>query len=147
MAYLDCEMKIDIPSNKGFVSGTLLGIKSFIIARSEMDFTDLLVVLRELLNNAIVHGNGNRLDRKVKLIVRDLGEERYALDIEDEGEGFDYRTLKMEAPEDPRLLTTRGYVLVKALSEEIRFNEKGNRIFTVIKLKKKRSQVWQTSVE
>ena len=43
-------------------------------------------------------------------------------------EGFDYGKLRMLPQADPRRIGKRGFILIKALSDKIEFNEIGNRI-------------------
>ena len=86
------------------------------------------LVLQELLMNGIKHGNRDDASKRVKCRVAAIGERELEIEIEDEGQGFDYRNLRTSLPMDPRRIAMRGYILIKALSERIDFNESGNRI-------------------
>ena len=86
------------------------------------------VVLRELLVNAIKHGNRNEASKLVKCSISYVGELVFDIVVEDEGEGFDYGKLRMLPQADPRRIGKRGFILIKALSDKIEFNEIGNRI-------------------
>lgn len=113
----------------------LLGEADRFIARfTDRDHHDMLLVLRELLDNAITHGNGSTPEVPVQCWIRHMKDGSFRITVEDEGMGFDYRHLDMGLPLDPRHARTRGYALIKALSEEIRFNEKGNRVSVVVAL-------------
>jgi anti-sigma regulatory factor (Ser/Thr protein kinase) len=127
-------LNIDIPSNQRCVAEILSGVKEFVRERSDRECSDLLLVLRELLMNAIVHGNGCSEEHRVKAAVHSLGNERFSIVVEDEGNGFDYHNLLMETERDQGNISRCGYVLVKSLSQEIRFNDNGNRVSVVIAL-------------
>lgn len=85
------------------------------------------LVARELILNAIDHGNQNDPAREVVCQCERQGEV-VRVTVEDQGEGFDPSVLDMRIPEDPVRRTRRGYVLVNALSKTLEFNEKGNRV-------------------
>lgn len=90
------------------------------------EFSSVTVVLRELLVNAVVHGNRNAKERTVRCRVEHAADVRFKVVVEDEGAGFDYRSLDTDIPEDPRRMWHRGYVLVRNASDRVEFNEKGN---------------------
>lgn len=58
----------------------------------------------------------------------------FQITVEDEGIGFDYKRIDMELPRDPRHTRSRGYALIKALTEQIHFNDRGNRVSVVVSL-------------
>jgi anti-anti-sigma factor len=92
------------------------------------EFSGFKLVLRELLNNAVEHGNYNLSDRTVVCRIEYIGDKRFKITVQDEGKGFDYGKLVMTLPEDPRQIRNRGYALVNAFSDQIDFNDKGNRV-------------------
>lgn len=89
---------------------------------------DVALVSRELLCNAIRHGNQNRQDKSVLLKVRRLNQRQVELEVEDEGTGFDHTHLNLDLPEDPRWLHHRGLAVVNTLAKGLRFNDTGNRV-------------------
>lgn len=99
---------------------------------------DVALVLRELLANAIVHGNRSEAERKVRCSVERLPDLRLKITVEDEGGGFDYRSLDMNLPLEPRHAQNRGFALLNALADQIEFNETGNQISAYIALDRKR---------
>jgi anti-sigma regulatory factor (Ser/Thr protein kinase) len=127
-------IKIDSPSSETHVAGMLHCVKASLQNHGVRDCTDLLIVLRELLMNAIVHGNEGDLERRVAASVSRMEGGRFALEVEDEGKGFDHRRLVMELPADPARLKKKGYVLIHTLAEEILFNDEGNRVKVVLSL-------------
>jgi len=87
------------------------------------------VVMRELLANAVVHGSATRSDARVRgeMTVKHGGS--IEIWVEDEGRGFDYQALDLRLPADqPDSLRQRGLILVKALVQDLSWNEPGNRV-------------------
>jgi anti-sigma regulatory factor (Ser/Thr protein kinase) len=102
-------------------------------ARSQgiWDANALLLVVRELLLNAIVHGNESRRSSLALVRVARRGE-LFEVQIDDEGEGFDYESLDLDLPDDPSSLKSRGLVLVHELSEELSFEHGGRRVRAIV---------------
>ncbi len=89
---------------------------------------ELSVVLRELLRNAIIHGNKSCPALTVKCMVENRGAGKIKITVQDQGNGFDYGKVKMNLPEAPGRLDKRGLKLINALSDRIEFNDKGNHV-------------------
>jgi anti-sigma regulatory factor (Ser/Thr protein kinase) len=87
-----------------------------------------LLVLRELLMNAVYHGNGNDHGRSVAFDVEYLGQEQFRVSVEDEGRGFDYSALDLTIPDDPRRMRNRGYIVIRKICSSLKFNDRGNRV-------------------
>lgn len=96
------------------------------------EFSGFKLVVRELLNNAIEHGNYNIAERQVQCHIEHIADKRFKITVQDEGKGFDYDELVMTLPEDPRQIRNRGYALVNAFSDQIDFNEQGNHVSVYI---------------
>lgn len=91
-----------------------------------------LISLHELVSNAAEHGN--RMDREKKVLVELLFQERFLqASVEDEGEGFDWR-LQHGRPLELDGLSERGrgIALVRACSDLLFYNDRGNRATFVI---------------
>ncbi|HOJ61882.1 MAG TPA: response regulator [bacterium] len=128
----------------------------------EPELTNIRIALDEALVNAIVHGNleipsrakGSSLDemmafnqmvrersqlspfrdRKIQ-VTRHLTPDFVAFTIEDEGNGFDWRSLP-DSLDHIKMLANhgRGLFLIRAFMSHVDFNEKGNRI-TMVKIR------------
>ncbi len=97
----------------------------------------LTMVQRELLVNAIKHGNKNRVEQTVQCIIRLIDDRMVEIEVEDAGAGFDYRNIEFSFLFDPEFLdpnnyTPCGFQLITAFSNSVKFNEKGNRITVVL---------------
>ena len=92
-------------------------------------------VLRELLLNAIEHGNKGKPEKKVKCVIEIIGSGRLKITVNDQGKGFDYKKIKIASPV-PEQTRNRGYPIINAYSDEIEFGEKGNPVTVYIMIKK-----------
>jgi serine/threonine-protein kinase RsbW len=90
--------------------------------------SSLIIVLQELLNNAVVHGNREDVNRYVICSIEKLNVQAYKIVVEDEGIGFDYRNLNMSLPDDLKHVRRRGYPIISALTNRIEFSESGSKI-------------------
>ena len=96
------------------------------------EFSSFKLVLRELLNNAIEHGNYSMAERTVTCTIEHIANKRFKITAADEGKGFAHDKLVMTLPEDPRQIRNRGYALINAFADQIDFHDNGNRITVYI---------------
>jgi len=91
--------------------------------------------LREGLVNAMTHGHRNDSSKIVRYCLKRTDRE-LILEIEDEGEGFDWKTIGNRAPafESDH---GRGLSIMRKYFSWYEYNEKGNKILLVKELKKK----------
>lgn len=114
------------------VERVLQEYKPFMKKLEVAELSEFNIVLRELLINAIEHGNMNQVEKKVTANVEHLGNRRFKLTVEDEGPGFDYEHLDINPPEDPRNKRRRGYALIHAFADEMQFEKEGSRVIVFI---------------
>lgn len=90
--------------------------------------SNLFIALDEAFVNAVKHGN--KFDsQKIVRIAADVSATEARFTIEDEGEGFDVS--KIPDPLDPANLfktSGRGVLLMYNIMDEVRYNERGNRL-------------------
>jgi serine/threonine-protein kinase RsbW len=138
-----CEIKVlsekcDVRKLVNDIVGFLCGCNDYI---NESIVFDIRVVLNELIVNAIVHGNKNNTNKWIKVKIG-ITENGYAFFIiEDEGEGFDFKSFiekdfEIEDTVDIKHLkeSGRGVLIVKKLCDKLKFNEKGNKAVVLKKL-------------
>lgn len=88
----------------------------------------LLLAVVEGVNNAIVHGNKMVSEKKVK-ISYEVESNRISFTIRDEGQGFDHTLLPdPTTPENIERTHGRGVFLMKHLTDELAFSDKGNEV-------------------
>ena len=129
-------MFVKIPSIKENVSV----VESFIenvgekIRIEEVIYGNVLVSVTEAVNNAIVHGNKEDKNKKVRLGLKQ-NKKSVRFIVEDEGMGFDHNTLP--DPTNPKNLEKvkgRGIFLIKSLSDKTTFKQGGRIVEMLFKL-------------
>ena len=129
-------MFVKIPSIKENVSV----VESFIenvgekIRIEETIYGNVLVSVTEAVNNAIVHGNKEDKNKKVRLGLKQ-NKKSVRFIVEDEGLGFDHNTLP--DPTNPKNLEKvkgRGIFLIKSLSDKTTFKQGGRVVEMLFKL-------------
>ncbi len=99
----------------------------YIKDRQGFGYSGVMVVIRELLTNAIVHGCQQDGCGRINLTIIPLKNCLYEITISDSGQGFDHSKIKpRNIPEDPREIKNRGYLLIYQLSQKVTFNKRGN---------------------
>jgi anti-sigma regulatory factor (Ser/Thr protein kinase) len=84
------------------------------------------IVLREFLNNAHFHGNKCDIKKQIMAEIR-IKENRIAISVADQGEGFNVKKLSSMIP-DKDLEQGRGIYLSKMYADHIIYNLSGNRV-------------------
>jgi serine/threonine-protein kinase RsbW len=84
------------------------------------------LLAREAMTNAIIHGNDCDKDKKVCAVFRILND-MVIIRITDEGQGFDWHTVKVCSP-DPLKTTGRGLEIYSMYASRLAFSHRGNSI-------------------
>jgi anti-sigma regulatory factor (Ser/Thr protein kinase) len=84
------------------------------------------MLLRESLNNALIHGNCNDCGKTVRAEVR-VGRKWIVLKVADEGAGFQHRKALNTLP-GPDETCGRGLALYSLYAQRVSFNSKGNQV-------------------
>jgi len=99
------------------------------------DHPKLMLVLRELLRNAVEHGNGRDTSRTVLCrLSRQLGTRVIEIAVTDEGTGFDFAATNYQLPGVPQANSHCGLRLVYALSDDLRFEDGGRTVVCHVSL-------------
>jgi serine/threonine-protein kinase RsbW len=121
------DISISIPS----LSENIRIVESFIDnAKERFQLNDdiygnIMIAVTESVNNAIVHGNKSEASKNVHLAL-EMENNTIIFFISDEGKGFDYNSLPdPTAPENIEKPGGRGIFLMKALSDELSFEDDG----------------------
>jgi serine/threonine-protein kinase RsbW len=87
--------------------------------------SDVEIALREALANAIIHGNHEDRKKHVHVSCRCEPDE-VSIAVKDEGKGFDINDVPdPTAPENIGSVHGRGIHVIRALMDEVRFEEGG----------------------
>lgn len=123
-------------SEKIYVSKLIIQVREFLKQYEIIDDAGIILVLRELVNNAIEHGNRKIRELKIFASIEKIGNRRFKIRVEDEGSGFDYQKSDLMFPDNPALVQKRGLSLVNSFSDQLDFNNKGNCITAYVSIKK-----------
>lgn len=99
------------------------------IGRGDCIF-DVVLLMREALNNSVQRGCLLDETMKVKYSLT-LEETSLIMKVEDEGDGFDWRTC-MDVRQPTESERGRGLRIMKEYSDELSYNDKGNAL-TIVK--------------
>ncbi len=104
----------------GFLYRTFKGMKKHCF--------DLNLVMREGLTNAVKHGN--RLDsaKKVRCLMKIKPAGEIYMEIEDQGDGFDWKNMQKRPFNDYLSDHGRGLVIIHQYCPDHAYNDKGNQL-------------------
>ena len=86
----------------------------------------ILIATVEAVNNSIVHGNKEDVNKYVSVNLKIEGDKIY-ITVEDEGPGFDSSKVPDPTkPENVENIHGRGIYLMKHLADDVSFNEDGS---------------------
>jgi serine/threonine-protein kinase RsbW len=90
---------------------------------------DVELALREALENAVVHGNQENPERKVRIRCRCRPGNELSIVVTDQGKGFDFETiLRNRFTSDPDSEHGRGLQLMKAYMDDVHFERGGSEV-------------------
>ena len=93
--------------------------------------SDLHVVMDELMDNALCHGNNMDPGLPIKLDYLATPDE-FRIKVTDSGEGFDWRSSDMLMDKDKILSPSgRGLYFISSLMNEVLFNDRGNQVTAI----------------
>ncbi len=117
-----------LPSSTSAVSQVLEAISCFARRCGSTGAWGLIIVSRELLMNAIVHGNRSDPRKEARILILSLGPDIYDIVVRDEGAGFDYSVVRDAMGVCPAARQGSGYVLIEELADELEFAVKGSSV-------------------
>ena len=124
----------EISSDEANIDTVIRHSCSFLEENAVKPSLEFKIVLRELMRNAIVHGNKLVTEKNVEISICRMGREYFKLTVQDQGEGFDFTTLSLKTPCDPRRMFNRGYYLINELAEGMKFCNDGRTVSIILKL-------------
>src|SRR5918912_498115 len=133
LPYVREKIDFELPSDVSLMNGVL----QYLIERVSRlgvikpERSNLYVALDEAFVNAVKHGNKNDPSKLVR-ITAELSTKECRFTVEDEGEGFNVQ--EIPDPCDPENLfksSGRGVLLIYNIMDEVKYNERGNRLTMV----------------
>lgn len=123
---LSVEIRFEIESARGSIEPlceALVG-NALMFGMGETRTSSLRLCAKEAAANAVDHGNRKNAAKKVRVLMKNTPRE-IRVAVADEGEGFDWAMLKKDNP-GARNFRMCGLKLIRTLSDELSFNQKGN---------------------
>lgn len=113
---------------------SLLSLESWVNSLCESNYIseelygNILIALSEAVNNAIIHGNKNIVDKEA-LVVASFADGLLTFTVSDQGDGFNFLDLPDPTlPENIEKPQGRGIFLMNHLSDGVVFEEPGNAV-------------------
>jgi serine/threonine-protein kinase RsbW len=134
------ELVLELPNDLGAIEHAV----EYVIQRcgpcqgSERKFKlNFRVGLTEAISNAMLYGNGEDPEKRVRIELCQ-GDDEIHVSVTDEGEGFD--PSNVPDPTSPANLEKsggRGLFLMRQLMDDVYYNERGNSVTLVLRLRPK----------
>lgn len=121
-------IELRFTSLRDLVPGICLAAAAFSAGPGGGEMPKVNLVLRELLSNAIEHGNQNDPRHYVVCRVTRINPQSVELSVTDEGRGFTADDVDLRFLDAPTDSSRGGLRLVNALSEALRFELGGRRV-------------------
>ncbi len=128
---LECSLASEVTAISPFVDKLMLLLRNCGCVPEGVG--DVEIALREALANAIIHGNHEDRRKHVHVTCRCEPDE-VSIGVKDEGKGFDINSVPdPTAPQNIGSIHGRGIHVMKAVMDEVRFEEGG----TVVHMRKR----------
>ncbi|HET7839722.1 MAG TPA: ATP-binding protein [Rectinemataceae bacterium] len=121
-------LNLSFEARFGLVSAILERARAFMRDADQGEHYGILVVVRELVENAIVHGNRSDPTKLVKLAIRLCAPGLFEVQVEDEGQGFDYAEVVARLPGGANGEERSGYLLIHELADKVAFENHGSKV-------------------
>lgn len=125
-------LQVELDSESQYVERAIREVMFFFEKRGGKSSLEINIIVRELLRNAIEHGNLNIASRRVSFTFELLDPPFCQITVEDEGDGFPNPLADL--PADPRRAQRRGLALTHNLTERLEFNERGNKVSALVRM-------------
>lgn len=131
-----CAFVLELPSDPGVIETAVAylvdRLRAYAFGGSRLNL-NFRVGVAEALANAMIYGNGSDPDKRVRVEV-ELSSDQVALQVYDEGKGFDPADVPDPTlPENLEGTGGRGIFLIRELMDEVRYNEPGNCVRLVLR--------------
>jgi serine/threonine-protein kinase RsbW len=126
-----CEWRAEIPATLESIDRYCFQFRKWYARSASLRVFDAELLIREGLNNAVVHGSASDPRKSISCVLR-FRPGRLLIGIRDTGPGFDWRALRNQHT-DVQEIHSRGLEILKAYASSVRFNSKGNCVVMVKK--------------
>jgi len=127
----ETSLLINISSEHHLIERLIVTVQPFMKQFGYENISNIEVVIRELLKNAIEHGNKNNPKKHVKCTISRQDDDLFIITTEDQGLGFNYNQIDYSVHEK-----IHGYAKINAFSEKLQFKQGGRLVIAYIKVEK-----------
>lgn len=131
------QLTITTGTDHEFVSRVLDEAESFCNKNEIIHLQKPKIILRELLINAVEHGNCNLKNKAIATTITIKGKDLLEISVEDQGLGIDLDHISKEIPEDPLQLRQRGFPLIYANAMDVSFSNDNRKVTITVSTKDK----------
>ena len=129
-----------IPSDITYIKRVSSQVEDLLKANNadESDMFDIRLCLEEAIKNSIIHGNKG--DKTLTVLINyTLDSDKFTIEIEDQGQGFNIAGVPDPTTEDNLLKEGgRGVFIIRKIMDKAEYNSSGNKICMVKFLKNRR---------
>ncbi len=126
------ELNFIISSDMDLVGRLVQESNSYLKQFNITKYVNFNCVLRELIINAIEHGNKNIIGNTVESKIEHISDCSFKITVKDQGEGFDFNKLDFNVPNETDQERKRGYYIINAFSDKLEFQDKGRIVSALI---------------
>lgn len=130
----DVALELVMASDMRLVNQVVAKVRAYFDRQGVADCSPMILTARELINNAIVHGNKAAAELVVRVQVDRPEGNRFRLTVEDQGDGFDHEACDLVLPENPGRMARRGLALVNAYCDCLDFKRGGVQVVAVMRM-------------
>lgn len=124
----ETRMHIRFSSYRELLPGICQASAAFARGTAGGESAKLVMILRELLDNAIEYGSRNNPAHEIACTITRIAPDSVDVAVSDEGEGFQSESLDLRSLVAPTDSRRGGLRLVNALSDSIRFEDGGRTV-------------------
>ena len=119
------EFNSDFKNSEKVITQSYDCLSKFGVTTSNDMLKNYILFMRELINNAVEHGNKKDDAKTIKCSFENIKNKRFKITVSDEGEGFDYQNVNLKMGKDASELRSRGFPLINKYVDNILFEDNG----------------------
>lgn len=113
----------------------IAGLRCFINSGNDgIATTKIEQAVRELLLNAVEHGNKNDPCKHIKCCALRINKDLFSVTVDDDGSGFDVTAIDFTKPANLDAIRHRGLPMINAIVDTINFNNNGASVTILVTL-------------
>ncbi|MGL1903389.1 MAG: ATP-binding protein [Fibrobacterales bacterium] len=112
-------LTVDFESRLDYIDRVVLDLSYFVLKKGDFNRVPLEQVIRELVSNAVIHGNILDSNKNVTVTLKAFAGSRFQLIVVDEGFGLSQSDLVMGGEKPQKYIGQKGLALVHHFADEV----------------------------